>query len=146
MNNEETQDESQDEAPLPENFAALVARINVVKFRKSLVRWIVQDQIPFSTIKSVRFQEVLLYLQPGIERFLVNSHNTISSWVDSDYQQARQTVKIQLNASLSRIHFSFDIWTSPAYTAIVGICAHFLTLNLTLKNAFLDLKEIEGAH
>jgi len=39
--NNESQDESQDEASLPDNFAALVARINVVKFRKLLVRWIV---------------------------------------------------------------------------------------------------------
>ena len=55
-------------------------------------------------------------------------------------------IKSQLQLSLSRIHFSFDIWTSSACTAIIGICAHFLASDLHLKHALIGLKEIEGAH
>ena len=46
----------------------------------------------------------------------------------------------------SRIHISFDIWTAPNHTPIVGICAHFLTQTLELKHPLIGLKHIKGHH
>ena len=146
INEEEEEQEERQAERREATFAALIARVNVDKFRELLIRWIVQSQIPYSAVKSEAFRDLLLCLQPGIERYLVRSHNTIASWVDEEYQKGRQVIKSQLQQSLSRIHFSFDIWTSPACTAILGICAHFLAPNLHLKHALIDLKAIEGAH
>ena len=113
-----------------EGFRTLVTRIDIERFRRLLVRWIVQGQIPFSAVKLAQFRDLLICLQPGIERYLVRSPTTMKSWIDDEYRRARQQVKVIINASLSRIHLSFDIWTSPSCSAIVGICAHFLSPNL----------------
>ena len=90
-------------------FTALIARVNIDRFRELLIRWVVQSQIPYSAVKSQSFRDLLLRLQPGIEKYLVRSHNTVASWVDEEYQRGRQVIKSQLQLSLSRIHFSFDI-------------------------------------
>ena len=129
-----------------EGFRALVTMIDIERFRRLLVRWIVQGQIPFSAVKLAQFKDLLVCLQPGIERYLIHSHSTMKSWVDSEYTRARQQLKARINTSLSRIHLSFDIWTSPSYSAVVGVCAHFLSPNLSLTHALLGLKELVGAH
>jgi hypothetical protein len=130
----------------PPIFSALMARINVDKFRNLLVQWIVQQQIPYSAVEQAQFRELLLELQPTLERYLVKSHNTISSWVDGEYKQAQAALKTQFNMALSRIHISFDIWTSPSALPILGICAHFLSPSLHLYHPLLGLRYIEGSH
>ena len=51
-----------------------------------------------------------------------------------------------MKSSLLRIHISFDGWTTPNYTLIIGVYAHFLASNLTLKHPLLGLKFIKGRH
>jgi hypothetical protein len=87
-----------------------------------------------------------LALQPSLDRYLIKSHHSISKWVKDDYQEARKQLKSQLAKSRSRIHISFDGWTSPNCKAILGICAHFLTPGLVLRHALIGFKEITGIH
>jgi hypothetical protein len=106
-------------------FSSLATSVNVEKFRELLIRWIIQDQIPFSTVESTAFREMILYIAPSLNRYLIRSHATMSEWIKDAYQEARQRLKQRLASSQSKIHFSFDPWTSPASDPIIGICAHF---------------------
>jgi hypothetical protein len=85
-------------------------------------------------------------LQPSLERYIPQSHSTIADWVKEDFLEARIELTSQLAIARSQIHLSFDIWTSPACRAILGVCAHFLTPNLTLSHALIGIREIEGVH
>ena len=127
-------------------FRSLVTAFNVETFRSLLLRWIVQRQVPFSAVEHTEFRDLLLYLQPSLERYFVRSHQSISNWVDIEYALGKESLKRQLAESLSRIHLSFDIWTSPSTIPILGVCAHFLSPSLELKHPLLGLKSIEGAH
>lgn len=68
----------------------------------------------------------------------------MTDWVKLEYQAASLRLKEYLAKSVSRVHFSFDIWTSPSCTAILGICSHSPSLHL--RHALVGLKEIEGTH
>jgi hypothetical protein len=105
----------------------------------------VQSQIPYSARNPVAFRDISLDLQPGTEQYLIRSHSTIASWVDEEYQRARQSIKFKLQFSLSRVHFIFDIWASPACGAIIDIYVHLLAPDLCLKHALISLKEMKGA-
>lgn len=111
-----------------------------------LVQWIVQDQIPFSAVESKRLRDIFLLLQPSMERYLITSHKTISKWVQDDYQEARLRLISVLAKSQSRVHISFDAWTSPSDRAILGVSAHFLSADLKLCHALIGFKEVEGIH
>ena len=76
---ESAKEDRDQETPRKEGFSALIARVNIERFRQLLVRWIVQCQIPFSAIKQEPFRDLLICLQPSIERYLIRSHTTITS-------------------------------------------------------------------
>lgn len=127
-------------------FSTLVTSVQVERFRHLLIRWIIQGQIPFSCVENTQFRDLLLYLAPSLQRYLVRSHSTITKWVQDDYLEAKKHLKKTLSTAKSTIHLSFDAWTSPSSAPLIGICAHFLGGDLSLKNALLGLKWIEGAH
>lgn len=127
-------------------FSALVTRLDIDRHRGLLIRWIVTQQIPYSAVEQPEFRDWLLYIQPSLEAYLPKSHNTIKGWVDSEYQKAKEAVKERLADTISRIHLSFDIWTSLSGLPILGICAHFLTPTLQLCHPLLATRQIEGSH
>ena|SRR6266536_976630 len=50
----------------------------------------------------------------------------------------------KLKTTRSRIHISYDLWTSPNSLAILGIIAHFVDINSNLQAVTLVLKDIIG--
>ena len=60
------------------------------------------------------------------------------------WEKHKQTVRIRLQAALSHIHISLDIWTSPNRYLLLAICAHFTTYEGKKEKALLALKEVPG--
>jgi len=60
----EIEEEEQDITQVAQTgtFKTLVTTVDVNRFRRLLVRWIVQSQTPFSAVKSVQFRDLLVYL------------------------------------------------------------------------------------
>ena len=42
-------------------------RVDIVEFRNLLLRWIIQQQIPYSAVDQPEFRDLLLYLAPGLK-------------------------------------------------------------------------------
>ena len=55
-------------------------------------------------------------------------------------------VKQIIRAARSRIHISFDLWTSPNGYALCAICAHFVGGNIRNTTVLLGLKRMKGPH
>ena len=52
-----------------------------------------------------------------------------------------------LAAARSKVHISFDTWTSPnKKLAMLGIVTHYLDMNLTSRSIFIGLKKVSGSH
>ena len=132
--------------PPPSTISALVTRIDIEKFRCLLLRWIIQQQIPFTAIERPEFRELLINLQPAINPFLVKSHQTIANWVSDEFAKAQKAIRNRLAQAISKVHLSFDIWTSPLSLPTLGICAHFLNPSLQLAHILLGLRHIVGSH
>ena len=126
--------------------STIKATINVDKFRYHLLRWIVNKQIPFNEVEDEDFREMLLSLSVTINRYLMQSSQTIRNWAQAEYMTARLQVKQVLLQARSRIHISFDLWTSPNGYSLCGICAHFVSENLRNTTALLGMKRMKGQH
>ena len=48
--------------------------------------------------------------------------------------------------SRSRIHVSFDLWTSPGGKALVGVVFHYLSDDLKVCNLLAGMRQIKGSH
>ena len=44
----------------------------------------------------------------------------------AQFELKKQEIKDQLAQAKSKIHFSFDLWTSPNHFALLGIIAHYV--------------------
>lgn len=121
-------------------------RVDIIEFRNLLIRWIVQQQVPYFAVDQQEFRDLLYYLAPGLKDILSTSHTTIGRWIKAEYQAAKQSIKELLVKSLSKIHLSFDLWTSPSGLPILGLCAHYLDQSLELRHPLLALKYMKGSH
>jgi hypothetical protein len=100
---------------------SIVAQVNIDHFRYHLLHWIVNQQLPFTTVEDEDFKQML----SSIKQYVVQSGATIRNWVEDEYSHRRLLIRQLLAEARSRIHISFDLWTSPNGMPS-GIFAHFV--------------------
>jgi hypothetical protein len=127
-------------------YRSLVTTVDVDLFRYHLLRWIVKRQIPFDEVEDEDFQAMLLSLSQAIQPYIVQSSQTIRNWAQAEYEVARSQVRQIVREARSRIHISFDLWTSPNGYALCAICAHFVGSDIRNTTALLGLKRMKGPH
>jgi hypothetical protein len=126
--------------------SGLIQRVDVEAFRYHLLRWIVNRQVAFIEIEDEDFRQMLLCLSQTIEPYLVQCGDTLRNWLDEEYILAKRQVKQCLSEAKSKIHISFDLWTSPNALAICAVVAHFVNINHQVCNALIGFKRIKGGH
>lgn len=95
-------------------------------------------------IEDEDFRALLTELNQSIAPYLVSA-DTIRNWVRNDVDLAMVLVKY-LSTALSRIHISFDLWTSPNRIAVCGICAHFVGPDQRNHSLLIGLKRMQYSH
>lgn len=115
------------------------------EFHRLVMRWMVYENISLRQIESEPFREMVAYLsQRGYEALTCAA--TLRKLIMRSYQQWKQKVKQELRLALSKIHISFDLWTSGNCLALNGIVAHFIDRNSKPKTILLATPEQSEAH
>ena len=150
--NEKSIDELSDVASIttnesrPDRFAfGLLQRVDIEKFRHHLLRWIVRNQLAFTTVEDEDFRQLLLALSCNVEKYLVHK-STIRNWAEIEFDRSHLIIKQLLATAKSKIHISFDLWTSPNAYAICAICSHFVGSNDRNSSVMLGMKRMRGPH
>lgn len=125
--------------------SSLIQRLDVPRFRHHLLRFIVNQQLPFTIVEDEHFRQLLLALSHNVEKYFVMK-STIRTWVQEDFDEATQVVRSVIAQAKSRIHISFDLWTSPNAYTLCAVCAHFIGNNYLNSSVLLALKRITGPH
>lgn len=110
-----------------------------------LYTWIITDNVSFRKLESDRFHALLQYLNPRCKRFLP-SHQTIRRTIGDIFDKQLGTVTEALNAAVTKISFSFDLWTSKNNLALLGLVAHFIDSKGLPKSILLALPRQRGRH
>ena len=130
---------------MPRQYNALVTTIDAERFRILLLYLFIYYQLPYNLIKRPEFRELLSYVQPSINKFFMG-RNAITRWIAKEFQKGKKTLKDLLLRAKSRVHISFDMWTSPAGVLILGICSHFLDEQYEFKHPLLALRFLVGQY
>jgi hypothetical protein len=81
------------------------------------------------------------------ERALWTSHNSVSQYVIRLYNFLKRKVVAELSQSISKIHISFDGWTTKGGKhRYLDIVAHYVDSHSYLKNLPITLPQLAGAH
>lgn len=77
------------------------------------------------------------------EEVAINAVGTIPKLIKQSYLVHRKILKEKLQGSLSKIHFSINMWTSPNHRSLQAIVAHFIDAETRqLRKALLALPEL----
>lgn len=109
-----------------EGITNLVTAVKFGPFKNALVTWIVMCQLSLSLAVNELFIEFLQVLYPSVEALLPSASNTIRKWVLEAFEDRQKYIQEDLRKAISKIHFSFDLWTSPNHLALMGVVAHYI--------------------
>ena len=79
-------------------------------------------------------------------RALLSSGNTIKHWILDQFHCSQQDLARSFTRAKSKIHFTFDIWTSSNHSAFLGAVAHWLDSNYKLQSTVIGMLRFYGQH
>ena len=115
------------------------------RFRRLLIQWIVHDNVSFRQVDGPAFREFVTYLSPRAGEALP-CDVSVKLWIMEGYRLHKEAVKRELSTATSKIHVSFDLWTSGNLLSLNGIVAHFLNKDFKPRAILLATPEQTGSH
>ena len=88
--------------------------VNLMKFKHDMTLWFTLSHQAFMVIEDPKFRKMIAALSTDAAELLPKSRNTIHEWVLKKFDKQRTFLIQRLSTARSRIHLSFDLWTSPA--------------------------------
>src|SRR5947207_2661058 len=113
--------------------------------RKLIVEWIMDRLHSFNETESEALRKIFEYLDPRSTNALMSKKTTRAD-VNKYFEDAKATIKERLLLARSRIHISYDLWTSPNHKAMIVIIAHWTAEDYEVKSALLAIREVHGEH
>lgn len=63
-----------------------------------------------------------------------------------EFRRRRQQLKEDIHKGQSKVHLSFDLWTSGNSMALLAIVAHFIDENYNNRTILIGLRRLRGSH
>ncbi|KAI7947561.1 hypothetical protein MJO28_009469 [Puccinia striiformis f. sp. tritici] len=105
----------------------------------AVAQFFVGCNVPFHTIENPQL------CNPAINE-LICGKDTIASFIRKTFRQGQQVLRDQLREVQSKISLTCDTWTSPSNDSVLGVTAHWIDLNFSLKSIILAARLVEGNH
>lgn len=117
-----------------------------VAFKQCLLTWLVFCHIAiFQLVNGDHFKEVIRAIAPAAVRYLP-SRDVIRKWVLQTFLVERKKLRRSLKGTKSKIHISFDLWSSPNYHALIAVVAHYIDSKGERQQHLLAVRLVEGEH
>lgn len=121
--------------------------INKPAFLEALVQLISKHSLPLSIVEWPEFYALIASVNYVAANVVKTSRNNVPDLLKSSFLMHKDQIKKRLQESLTWIHFSTDMWTSPGKTGVLGVVAHFISkTRRKVEKALLALRELPGTH
>ncbi|KAH7465035.1 hypothetical protein FOMA001_g17230 [Fusarium oxysporum f. sp. matthiolae] len=119
---------------------------NRQQYIESIVGLLTRRRLPFSAVKWDEMQDIILACNPAIEDLLLTSRDAAMRHITTTFDLYRSQLKAKLQASVSKIHLSTDLWTSPHRHGILAVCVRWVDNGYRLQKALLAMPECRYSH
>ena len=116
------------------------------RVKELALAFIIDTDQPFTTFSNGYFQEMLGVFDPSLAAQLAWGGTSFEEDLRKAFQAKKKVIKAEIEAALSTIHISFDLWTSPNRYAMIAIFAHFIDKRGRPQDLLLALRRQLGAH
>ncbi|WKT54064.1 hypothetical protein QSH57_004648 [Fusarium oxysporum f. sp. vasinfectum] len=116
-------------------------------FKRLLLGWITDANIPLHGVEHKLFRQLLAFLDDEfVIEVLPTSGNTVRRWILQEFEEHTRMLKDEMNKALSKVHTSFDMWTSPNGIAMLSVIAYYVDIAGTPQVRLISLEKLSGSH
>jgi hypothetical protein len=116
------------------------------RYLDAIISLITRRRLAFSAITWDEMQEIMLAANPAIEDLLVTNRSALMRLIDATYELYSSQLMAALETSVSKIHISSDLWTSPHRHGILAISARWVDQDYQPRRALLAMPECRYSH
>lgn len=132
---------------VPQVVANELSNFNIQRFRLAAVGWLVDNNHSISEFEKSAFREMIAAANPQAEAALWQSYRSVSVYVMRLYNHLLPRIVLALSEAASKIHVSFDGWTTKGgKKGYLGIVAYFVNRLGKLINLPIALPQLMGPH
>ncbi|CCE35404.1 uncharacterized protein CPUR_06833 [Claviceps purpurea 20.1] len=115
-------------------------------FRDLLLGFILDEDLSFDVLRNDYLQEALRRLNQSYEQKVGIGRSSMRTALDDVFNSKKDLIKNELQNALTKIHLSFDGWTSPNQHALLGVSAHFLNSRGIPQQRLIALRHLTDTH
>jgi hypothetical protein len=132
---------------VPQAVANELSSFSIQSFRFAAVRWLVDNNRPLLEFEKPAFRDMIAMANPDAEAALWQNHQSVSQCVMRLYYHMLPRVVLELSGAISKIHVSFDGWTTKGgKRGYLGIVAHYVNRSGGFVDLPIALPQSMGAH
>jgi hypothetical protein len=118
----------------------------MARIRELSVGYTVYSNLPFITFESTYLQELFRQLDSDLYAQVPWGRTSTKKDLEDILVSKKAAVKEELNNTVTQIHLSFDLWTSPNRLAFISIFGHFIDRRHLYQSRLLAFKRQIGSH
>jgi hypothetical protein len=119
---------------------------NAQQYTDAVLGLLTRRRVPFSAVEWDEMKSLALACNPAIEDCLITNRRRAHKIINANYALYIDQLKGLLQHSVSMIHISTDLWTSPHRHAMLAVCAQWVDKDYRLRKALLGLPECRHSH
>jgi hypothetical protein len=127
--------------------ANAMGNFNIQRFRQAAVLCLLDNNLPMELLAQPSFRDMISIANPEAEAALWVSPRSVATYAMRLFRYLQPQVVQALSASVSKIHVSFDGWTTKGgKRSFFGIVTHFADASGVIRDLPIDLPQLAGAH
>lgn len=134
-------------AEVSQSAANVLSNFDVQRFRLAAVTWLVENNHPLREFETESFKRMLCFANPAAEEALWASYYSVARFVIRLYDHLKLIVKAELATAVSKVHISFDGWTTKGgKRGFFGVVAHYANTEGKIVDLPIALPQLAGVH
>jgi hypothetical protein len=115
--------------------------------QQAVIEWITNNNHPLREVETPSFRVMIAAANPDAEKWIWKSHRSVRLHIMQDYEAYQPAVINELACARSKLHFSFDGWTTRSGKhSLTGVCVHHLNREGRVVDYLIALPELLGRH
>lgn len=116
------------------------------RFIRAFIALCARRRLSLSATDWPELQELILAGNPAIQDLLKLSRRTLIRLLEKNHLEYRKQLQVAIQDAVGQIHFSTDMWTSPARRGHLAICVQWVDYEYKLRKALLGLPQVLYSH
>ncbi|PNP50095.1 hypothetical protein FNYG_15977 [Fusarium nygamai] len=125
---------------------SVIPKAKVKAVQELSVGFVIDSDVPFTIFEHKFLKELFYQFDHELALQIPWSSSSITRELQKIFESKADIIKAELGSALTKIHISFDLWTSPNRLAIMAVFAHFIDKFGNQQSRLLALRRQLGIH